>query len=163
VGNGAVARLQTQFADPVERRRIVGEVLKFGVVGVGGLIVDVGLFNVFRHGGIGPLSSKALSTTIAAVASYFVNRHWSFAHRARTGLRRELPLFIGLSAVGLGIAEACLSISHYGLGYHSTLADNVSANGFGLVLGTAWRFYSFKRWVFTQVARDDEVLASAAV
>lgn len=156
-------RTRAQLADPLERRRIVGEVLKFGVVGVGGVIVDVGLFNVFRHAGIGPLSSKGLSTTTAAVLSYFANRHWSFAHRARTGLVRELPLFILLSAIGLGIAEACLTVSYYGLHYRSTLADNVSANGFGLVLGTAWRFWSFKRWVFTRSAADDEVLASAAV
>ncbi len=160
---GLLERTRAQLTDPVERSRIVGEVFKFGVVGLVGVLVDISLFNVFRHVGIGPLSSKAMSTTIAAVLSYFANRHWSFAHRARTGLRRELPLFIGLSAIGLGIAEACLAISYYGLNHHSALADNVSANGFGLVLGTAWRFWSFKRWVFTPAAPDDEVLASAAV
>jgi putative flippase GtrA len=158
-----VERTRAQLNDPVERRRLLHEVVKFGVVGVGGVIVDIGLFNVFRHEGVGPLSSKAMSTTIAAVLSYFANRHWSFAHRARTGLRRELPLFIVLSAVGLAIAEGCLAISYYGLHHHSVLADNISANGFGLVLGTLWRFWSFKRWVFTSVAPDDEVLAAAVV
>lgn len=160
--SGLIEGVRAQIGDPVVRRRLIGEVLRFGVVGVGGVIVDIGLFNVFRHTGIGPLSSKGMSTTTAAVLSYFANRHWSFAHRARTGLRRELPLFIILSAVGLGIAEGCLAISYYGLHQHSTLAENISANGFGLVLGTIWRFWSFKRWVFTAAAKDDEVLASAA-
>ncbi len=160
---GKVDEVRALFADPVERHRVIAEVLKFGVVGVGGVIVDIGSYNVFRHTGVGPLSSKALSTTIAAVLSYFANRHWSFAHRARTGLRRELPLFIVLSAIGLAIAEGCLSISYYGLHQHSTLAENVSANGFGLVLGTAWRFWAFKKWVFTRAAHDDEVLAAAAL
>ena len=159
----AIGEVRAVLADPVERRRIVVEVLKFAVVGVGGVIVDIGTYNIWRHVGIGPLSSKALSTTIAAVLSYFANRHWSFAHRARTGLKRELPLFILLSAIGLGIAEGCLAISYYGLHQHSTLSENVSANGFGLVLGTLWRFWSFKRWVFVKGTHDDELLASAAV
>jgi hypothetical protein len=51
--------------------------------------------------------------------------------------------------VGLGISLACLAISHYGLGYTSKLADNVASFGPGLILGMGWRFWSFKRWVFT--------------
>lgn len=162
VGAGAIAEVRAQLTDPVRRRVLISEVLKFCVVGVGGVIVDIGLFNVFRHAGIGPLTSKGMSTTTAAIVTYFGNRHWSFAHRARTGIARELPLFIVLSAIGLGIAEGCLAFSYYGLGQHSTLAQNVSANGFGLVLGTLWRFWSFKRWVFVPSASAEEVLASAA-
>jgi hypothetical protein len=56
---------------------------------------------------------------------------------------------VAFSAVGLGIAEACLWISHDLLGYTSALADNIAANGFGLALGRVWRFLSFKKWVFT--------------
>jgi putative flippase GtrA len=161
VASGLIEGLRAQISDPEERRRLVGEVLKFCVVGVGGVIIDVGTYNLWRHVGVGPLTSKGMSTTTAAVLSYFANRHWSFAHRARTGVKRELPLFILLSAIGLGITEACLSISYYGLHQHSTLAENVSANGIGLVLGTMWRIWSFKRWVFTPAAHDDEVLVSA--
>ena len=160
----ALAHARAELEDRAHLRSLVGEVLKFGVVGVGGVVVDIALFNVLEHAHVGPATSKAGSTTVAAVLSYFANRHWSFAHRARTGLRRELPLFILLSAIGLGLAETCLVISHYGLGYHSTLADNLSANGIGLILGTAWRFWSFKRWVFvTAEVHADEVLAAAAV
>ena len=53
---------------------------------------------------------------MAATSSYFMNRHWTWRDRDRTSLGRELPLFLLLSAVGLGIALACLGISHYGLG-----------------------------------------------
>jgi hypothetical protein len=50
--------------------------------------------------------------------------------------------------VGLAIALACLAVSHYVLGFTSALADNVAANGVGLVLGSAFRFFSYRRWVF---------------
>ena len=129
-------------------RVLIHEVAKFGVVGAFNGVLDIALFNWLRVEGVGPLTSKALSVTVAATSSYFMNRHWSFAHRARTGIKREYTLFIILSVVGLVIVEVCLAVSHYGLGYTSRLADNVAANGIGLVLGTLWRFWSFKRWVF---------------
>jgi dolichol-phosphate mannosyltransferase len=126
------------------------EMVTFGAVGVLNLLIDVGLFNLLllglRHDAA---IAKVVSTTAATVSSYFMNRHWTWRHRTRSGVHRELPLFAALSAVGLGIAEACLWISHDLLGHTSALADNVAANGFGLALGMVWRFLSFKKWVFT--------------
>ena len=147
-------------------RLLVHEVLKFGTVGAVNFVIDVGLFNLLRIAVLPdkPLTCKAISTAVAATSSYFMNRHWTWRHRARTGVARELPLFVVLSAVGLGIAETCLIFSHYVLGYHSLLADNVAANGFGLILGMTWRFWAFKRWVFLpdDPERDEEA-AEAAV
>ena len=93
-----------------------------------------------------------------------MNRHWTWSHRARTGLRRELPLFVLLSTVGLFIAEGCLAFSHYVLGFEGVVADNISANLIGVLLGMFWRFWSFKRWVFLPGDPDrDEEAAEAAV
>jgi putative flippase GtrA len=142
---------------------LIHEFTKFGVVGLFNAVLDIGLFNFLLHHHVGPLTSKALATTVAATSSYFMNRHWSFAHRARTGIQREYVLFFVLSAVGLAVVEACLAISHYGLGYHSRLADNVAANGIGLALGTLWRFWSFKRWVFLPAEDGGPTAAEAAV
>jgi putative flippase GtrA len=163
VAHGILERTRAQLSDPVERARIVGEVWKFGVVGVGGVVIDFAFFNLFEHEGIGPLTAGAFSNIIAAVLSYFANRHWAFAHRARTGLRRELPIFILLSSIGLGINEVPLAISHYALDYKTMIDDDISRYTIGLALATLFRFWSFKRWVFTPEAHDDEVLASAAV
>ena len=130
--------------------RVWREAAKFGAVGLFNFVVDAGLFNLLRHTAFEnkPLTAKFISTTIAVVSSYFMNRHWTWRDKTRSGLRRELPLFVVLSAIGLGISLACLGVSHYVLGYTSVLADNVAANGFGLVLGTVFRFWSFKKWVF---------------
>lgn len=143
---------------------VIHEVAKFGIVGAFNFGLDVVLFNAFRSAGVGPLTSKTFAMTIAATSSYFMNRHWSFAHRARSGVRREYVLFIVLSAVGLAIALTCLAVSHYALGFTSRLADNVAGNGIGTVLGTIWRFWSFKRWVFLPVEKpDDPSPAEAAI
>jgi putative flippase GtrA len=151
----------------VPRRRLPGmrlpdrlglllkEVSRFGVVGGFNFALDVALFNLLLFTVLShqPLAAKGISTVFAATSSYFMNRHWTWDHRARSGLRRELTLFLLLSGVGLLITEACLLVSHYGLGLTSRFADNVSANMVGLVLATTWRFLSFKKWVF--VAADE--------
>jgi putative flippase GtrA len=126
------------------------EVTRFGIVGVANYVLDVRVFNMLLFTALSgqPLAAKAMATTAAAMSSYFMNRYWTWQDRARSGLARELPLFLILSGVGLLITEACLLVSHYGLGLTSRVADNVAANAVGLVLATAWRFLSFKRWVF---------------
>jgi putative flippase GtrA len=142
-------------------RVLIHEVAKFGIVGAFNAVLDIALFNWLHFSaGIGPLTSKALSVSVAATSSYFMNRHWSFAHRARTGIRREYVLFIVLSGVGLLIVEVCLGVTRYGLGRTDPLSLNIAANGIGLVLGTMWRFWSFKRWVF--LPSEDPSLPSPA-
>ena len=42
----------------------------------------------------------------------------------------------------------CLALTRHVLGIDSALADNLSANGVGLVLAFGARFYLFKRFVF---------------
>ena len=107
------------------------------------------LSNTFRFAlNLGPLTSFGLATIVAAIASYFANRHWTWRDRDNTGLRRELPLFLALSAIGLAVSEIPLGISEYLLGLHSALAYNISSTLIGTALGTVWRFWAFRKWVF---------------
>ncbi|HEU4675379.1 MAG TPA: GtrA family protein [Motilibacteraceae bacterium] len=139
---------------------LVREALKFGVVGLVALVVDVGVFNLVRYaGGDGPLhdkplTAKTISVVVATTVAYFGNRYWTFRHRGRSGLGREYVLFFVLNGVGLGIALGCLAFSHYVLNLTGPLADNISANVVGLGLGTLFRFWSYRRFVFLEVAED---------
>lgn len=136
--------------------KLRSELAKFGSIGLIGYVIDVSVFNWLRFaGGEGPLESKPLtakviSTIVATLWTYFGNRYWTFRHRRRTSFRREYVLFFALNGVGMAIAVGCLWISHYVLGLDSALADNISANGVGLVLGTAFRFWSYRKWVFME-------------
>jgi len=130
---------------------LVRELMKFGVVGGVAFVVDVGLFNLLLHLTDKPLTSKTISTIAATTVAYAGNRTWTFRRRSRSTVRREYSLFFLLNGVGMLIALTCLAISHYLLGYTSTLADNVAANVVGLGLGTAFRFWSYRRWVFPEL------------
>lgn len=142
-------------------RALANELMKYGVVGSVAFVVDVGAFNALQYaGGSGPLhghplAAKAVSVVLATTVAYLGNRHWTFAHRSRSYLRREYALFFALNAVGIVIALSCLGLSHYVLGYTGALADNVSANGVGLALATTFRFWSYRRFVFPAHATEE--------
>jgi|SRR4051812_20347925 putative flippase GtrA len=129
---------------------LVHELAKFGIVGAINTVVDFGIFNVLRAGlGVGPLTSSTIALVVAATSSYLMNRFWTFRHRARSGLGREYALFFILNGIGLGIQLSCIAVSHYGFGFDSIFADNV-AKVVGLLIGTVFRFLTYKRWVFME-------------
>lgn len=136
--------------------RFSREVSKFGVIGLISYVIDLTVFNFLRFAdGQGilhdkPLTAKVVSVTMATTFAYFGNRHWTFNQRSRSSFKREYTMFIGINAVGMIIALLCLWVSHYLLGFQSALADNISANGFGLVLGTMFRFWAYHNWVFPE-------------
>ncbi len=140
-------------------RALVHEIAKFGVVGMTSFVIDVSVFNLLLFGGgpldDKPLTAKAVSVAVATTFAYFGNRFWTFRHRGRTNMGREYVLFFLLNGVAMLIALACLWVSHYALGLDSALADNVSANVIGLGLGTLFRFWSYRKWVFPAVPPDD--------
>jgi putative flippase GtrA len=127
---------------------LVRELVKFGMVGGVAFLIDVSLFNVLLHKTGEPLISKTASTVVATTIAYIGNRVWTFRRRTRSGVGREYTLFFLLNGVGLAIALGCLATSHYLLGFTSPLADNIAANVVGIGLGTAFRFWSYRRFVF---------------
>ncbi len=130
---------------------LIHELAKFGVVGAIAFVVDVGVFNLLRNGSMEdkPLTAKVISTVLATTVAFAGNRQWTFRHRERTTLRREYMLFFALNAVGLAISLSCLAISHYLLGFTSALADNIAANVVGMAFATTFRFWSYRKFVFT--------------
>lgn len=132
---------------------LLREVLKFGVIGAIAYVIDVGLFNLLRFGPGDllehkPLTAKIISVCVATTFAWWGNRIWTFRHRRTTQPARELVQFAIINAIGLVIGVGCLYISHYLLGLRTALADNISANGVGLVLSTLFRFWAYRRFVF---------------
>ena len=135
--------------------KLLRYVLKFGVVGLAGYFVDVGLFNALRLGVFGdghffqgPIGAKIVSAGIATVVTWFGNRYWTFREHRRKNYLLELAEFSAVSVGGILIGLGCLWVSHYLLGFTSLLADNISSNLVGLVLGTSFRFLLYRFWVY---------------
>ncbi len=129
--------------------------VKFGIVGLIGLVIDIALFNLLRLGVFGEghwaqsaIGAKTISTSVAIVFNWLGNRYWTFRKHRRRNYVREFVEYVIVSLGGMAIALGCLWVSHYWLGYTSLLADNISTNVVGLALGTAFRFLLYRYWVF---------------
>jgi putative flippase GtrA len=134
-------------------RHLVHELTKFGIVGVANTVLDFGLANLLHLGfGWPSLGAKTTSVAVAATSSYFMNRHWTFRHRARTGLRREYSLFFLLNGVGLLVNDACILVVEQGFGKSDALWFNLAQLA-GLALGMVFRFAAYKRFVFMSPER----------
>jgi putative flippase GtrA len=148
---------------------LVREMLKFGVVGAVAFVIDLGGYNLLVFGphllgmfsqqstqGVlhdKPLTAKIIAATAATVVAWVGNRLWTFRHRRNRQAGQEIALYFLFNAVGMVISVACLGISRYVFDLHTQLADNIT-NILGIVLGTLFRFWSYRKFVFAGLEED---------
>ena len=126
----------------------VKELGAFGIVGAVCFLIDLGLFQLlYAHVGLGAVTSKLVSTLVSMTVAFFAHRHWSFSHRARTGLRREYSLFFVVNGLTLLLGLAIVAAVRYPLGQDGALALQI-ANVASTAIGTLIRFASYRTWVF---------------
>jgi len=129
-------------------RQLVHEAAKFGVVGtIAFLTATIGTNLLHFRAGMGPLTSNVIATIAGTIVSFFGNRYWTFRHREGTTMAREYVVFFALNGIGLGIQLVCIGFTYYLLNLHGKLAYNVALI-FGIALGTLFRFWSYRRWVW---------------
>jgi putative flippase GtrA len=133
-------------------RTLIHEGSKFLVIGGIGFVVTEVSFNLFRFSaGLGLFTSNALATLIATVVTFVGNRYWTFRHREGKGTTRESVAFVVLNAVGLLIQYGCVWISQNVLGFpHNDKFSTNVALLIGIALGTLFRFWSYRKWVWHQ-------------
>jgi putative flippase GtrA len=139
---------------PALRRRagstwhlLLTELGAFGAVGAACFVLDVVLFQLLYASGTGAVAAKLLSTLVSTTAAYLGHRFWSFAHRERTGYRREYVAFVLVNGLTLLLGLAVVAIVRHPLGQEHALvlqAANVASIG----LGTVVRWFAYRRWVF---------------
>ena len=134
-------------------RALLREVGKFGAVGGIAFLIDLALYNVLLQAGSETVLAKTLSTVVATTIAFLGNRFWTWRDGRHSHPARQVVIFFALNAVGLGITVSCLAISHYGLGQiwpalQTPLADNIAGPLVGTGLGTMFRFWSYRRFVF---------------
>lgn len=134
------------------------ELLKFGLVGATTFFIDTAIFYLLKLTILAPkpVTAKVIAVLVATIVSYVLNREWSF--RARGGRERhhEAALYFLFSGIAVALYAAPLWFSRYALHlqmpYTSRLveeiADFTSGQIIGLLLGMAFRWWAFRRWVF---------------
>ena len=84
-------------------KKLIAQLMKFGVVGVIAFIIDYGLLALLTEAfGVNYLVSATISFTVSVVFNYVASMRYVFTRR------REFIIFVVLSVIGLGINNACM-------------------------------------------------------
>ncbi|MHA0286140.1 GtrA family protein [Mycobacterium sp. C3-094] len=143
------------------------ELIKFAIVGATTFVIDSAIFFTLKLTILEPkpVTAKIIAGIVAVIASYILNREWSFRDRGGREKHHEALLFFGVSAVGVVLSMAPLWFSSYVLMlrvpmvslFTENIADFISAYIVGNLLQMAFRFWAFRRFVFPdEFARNPE-------
>jgi len=130
-----------------DHRRMAGEVFRFGVVGVIGLVVDAGVLTVGMRLGTGPWFGRVVSYLAAATATFSLNRAWTFRHADRSRpLAQDWGLFLLVNLLGF----ACNYGTYAALISTSPLVRHAPVLGVaaGSLAGMAGNFLMSRRYIF---------------
>lgn len=150
-----LARIPQPYRDVAIRHR---ELIKFALVGGTTWIIDTVIFLALKSTVLTakPVTAKVIAVVVATVASYVLNREWSFRTRGGRQRHHEATLFFVISAIGVAVYTGPLVISRYVLDLKvpevsllsQEVADFVAGQILGVLLGMAFRWWAFRRFVF---------------
>ena len=153
--DATIARLPRPIRPYAERHH---ELIKFAIVGGPTFVIDSTIFFTLKLTILEPkpVTAKIISGIVAVIASYILNREWSFRDRGGRERHHEALLFFAFSGVGVLLSMAPLWFSSYVLQLRvpdvsltvENIADFISAYIIGNLLQMGFRFWAFRRWVF---------------
>jgi dolichol-phosphate mannosyltransferase len=132
-----------------------GRFLKFGVVGLSGVFVDMTIMYLLGSIGWGLTSSKLVAGEVAVVNNFIWNDAWTFrdASRSQKGWRKRMRRFLKFNIVcllGLG-----LSVGIINLVFNYIIPNRFVANFVAIGVTTMWNFWinSKLSWRVTDTKR----------
>lgn len=129
------------------------ELVRFAVTGLAAYATDIAVFNLLLLGTGTPATLAKVVSSLAAIAVAFAgSRYYTWPDRRSEHPAKEYGLFLVFSLLAAGLQLLCLVVSHDLLGLTGAVADNVSANIVGMALATAFRFWTFRTYVFPPLA-----------
>ncbi|ORB67035.1 GtrA family protein [Mycolicibacterium tusciae] len=153
--DATIARLPRPIRPYFERHH---ELIKFAIVGATTFVIDSTVFFTLKLTVLEPkpVTAKIIAGVVAVIASYILNREWSFRDRGGRERHHEALMFFAFSGVGVLLSMAPLWFSSYVLMLRvpevsltvENISDFVAAYVIGNLLQMAFRFWAFRRFVF---------------
>jgi len=129
----------------IQRKRFY-EIIRFGVSGVAGFIVDAGIVALFTTARwLGPIMAQAIAFTVAVTVTWLINRHWTFAKHASERWLHEWVRYVAANSVGAVVTNGV-----YVILVTVTVFSNspLLAIAVGALVGMVFNFELSKRLVF---------------
>lgn len=124
-------------------KKLIAQIMKFGVVGAVAFVIDYGLLALLTEAfGVNYLVSATISFTVSVVFNYVASMRYVFAHKQDMSRRREFVIFIVLSVIGLGLNNACMWAGVELLGIHYLVTKIVAT-----FVVMVWNFITRKKFL----------------
>jgi len=134
------------------------ELMKFAVVGAITWFIDTGVVYSLKLTVLQdkPLTARLIGVLIATIASYVLNREWSFSARGGRQRSHEAALFFGVSALGVAVTLLPQAVALYAFHIRvpqvsattQALSNFITGQILGVLLAMAFRYWALRRFVF---------------
>ena len=85
-------------------KKLIEQILKFGIVGVIATLIDFVLFFLLTKLGINYLIANVIGFTVSVIFNYILSIKWVFDVKHKQ-TKKDFILFVILSVIGLGVNE----------------------------------------------------------
>ena len=124
-------------------KKLIAQIMKFGVVGVIAFAIDYGLLALLTEAfGVNYLVSATVSFIVSVVFNYVASMRYVFRHKEGMSRRSEFVIFVVLSVIGLAINNLCMWAGVELLGVHYLVVKI-----FATAVVMVWNFVTRKKFL----------------
>ena len=116
---------------------LLSKLLKFGIVGCSGMIIDFGTTYLCKEIlKINKFISNGIGFILAATSNYFLNRNWTFNSQSED-IGTQYVQFMIVSTIGLGINSLVLYLLNEKLKWNFYFSKLIA-----IAITTIWNFFA---------------------
>ena len=116
---------------------LLSKLLKFGIVGCSGMIIDFGTTYLCKEIlKINKFLSNGIGFVLAATSNYFLNRNWTFNSQTED-IGTQYVQFMIVSTIGLGINSLVLYLLNEKLKWNFYFSKLIA-----IAITTIWNFFA---------------------
>ncbi len=126
------------------------QLAKYFVVGISGLVLDVGLLALFSKGfKWNPTIAVFISQILVLIYNFLLNKYWSFANKEIP--HEQIVRYSILAVSNIAFGSFVMYIFNERLGYEELIVRIIT-----VALSVSWNFFLYKYWVYVTKAREHE-------
>ena len=132
--------VSARAASALRQRHNWVQLVKFGVVGASGFIINLAVYQAIL--GIGAHRAAAVSFVVSAASNYWWNRHWTFVGQRGNFALQGMRFYV-VSLAAFAVNQAWLTVFLDWLGWGKLVSQALA-----IILVTPLNFLGNKLWSF---------------